>query len=202
MLNTYINPNLPQGMVTWGTVGVGILTWFLLNVHGQIEEVWPHRCRMMKSQLSVLPSQKKLIKPGTQFWGISLDQRDDFFIPKDQYTDVDIQDIPTGKKITLKGRLYTLHAQIRPFMSKKTLKELYVYLSGVNQDQIDQTRLTPWFEFSKVYRHGIKLDQAMLTCQQKDPYLDMIDLASLLIRQDDIDWVPSLWQKNKLDSTF
>ena len=196
MLSTYIHPKTPQGMVLWGTISVGILTWFLLRVHGQIEEVWPHRCRMMKSQLSPLPKGAPFTPSSSQFWRLSLDHRDDLLIPKDQYTQVAIKEGPTSRQLTLKGKSFTVYAHSRPFMSPKTLEELYVYLSGVSQTQIDYTQLTKWLNLSAIYRHGIQQTPSMITCNRKDPYLEMIDLTSLLIRQDDLNWLPSLWQKS------
>ena len=161
-------------MVFWGTIVVGILTSFLLHVHGQFEEIWPNRCRLLSRQLLSLPL-KQPFDINSHFWTFNLPQIDPIFIPKDEYKTVKIEETKKRRRAIFTGQNYTVQFQLNPITSKDRLAKIYTYLSGVSITQLNEARLESWFDFAKVYRHGIKLNKENLTCDQKDHYLEMID---------------------------
>jgi hypothetical protein len=64
-MRTYFNPLQPQGMVTWGSLVTLLIFYYLLQIHGQLSEVWPHRCQILKTQLQMDPVyQLKMVVHG------------------------------------------------------------------------------------------------------------------------------------------
>lgn len=76
-MRTYFNPLQPQGMVTWGSLVTLLIFYYLLQIHGQLSEVWPHRCQILKTQLQMDPVyQLKMAIHGEDQKGLHLYQMD------------------------------------------------------------------------------------------------------------------------------
>ena len=57
-LNSWLLPFDPRGMSVWGSIACIILAYGLYGVQGQLIEVWPNRCSLIKSQLIQVSSRE------------------------------------------------------------------------------------------------------------------------------------------------
>jgi hypothetical protein len=208
-ISRWFSPFNPRGMALWGSLACFVLMYGLYGIQGQLIEVWPNRCSLIKSQLlSVLDTSQSshplnitFSGPSNRddYWTFSQEDRQLWLIPKREYKSARIR-LNRMKPIWIELISDDQLSTTIVYETDRAIKTLYQYLTRMsNSVRHIEDFDTAVIMKSLLEEQSFRIKPQSISCERDLMRAELPKLLSLMLKAMEVGlkrvdyWEKGLW---------